>query len=268
MGPRESSASRGWLSSSPLDDERRRLALCFAAAVAFVEIVAALIPLHRPTAPPRHDIVMVTTITRRVPPPVVHTPRPIVHTHKVAPTQVAARVVSPARPSRNEHRNRVASAPAVPHIRFKPAHIHVVTGGHGFGSSRAAKPLTGGTNGTGTSGNGNGTGGLPAAQQPCGYVDFVPDGSPDIDQATGRIWQQVQIVVHFPDGSAQTLQLDYPWYYPARAVDPFFPENANLPATFQFPPPDQRAQEPPLVQYVMAHTTPHGYTLLRNCPNG
>lgn len=144
-------------------------------------------------------------------------------------------------------------------------------GGHGFGSSRSAKPLTGGTanggTGSGTSGTGNGTGGLPAAQQPCGYVDFVPQGTPQIDQSTGRVWERVQIVVHFPDGSSQAVPLDYPWYYASRSDDPFFPENRSVPATFQFPPPDQRSAEPPVVQYVMQHTTADGYTLLRNCPN-
>lgn len=126
-----------------------------------------------------------------------------------------------------------------------------------------------GGNGTGESGNGNGTGGAPAAHEPCGYVDFEPnEADARVDQATGRVWEYISILVHFPDGSDQTVPLDYPFYYASQANDPFLPGHANIPATFQFPPAAQRDNEPPLVQYVMQHTTPDGYTLLHECPKG
>jgi hypothetical protein len=97
-------------------------------------------------------------------------------------------------------------------------------------------------------------------------VEFLPSQQPRIDQATGRIWEYVSLRVHFPDGTQDTLDLDYPFYYPAESEDPFLPGHDNIPATFQFPPPDKRDSEPSLVQYVIQHTSSDGYTLLRDCP--
>jgi hypothetical protein len=82
---------------------------------------------------------------------------------------------------------------------------------------------------------------------------------------TGRVTEHIAIVVHFNDGHEEHVVLDYPWSYPGRAEDPFVPGNANVPALFQFPPEDQRSNEPPLVQYVMKYTTRQGYTRLRDC---
>lgn len=143
-------------------------------------------------------------------------------------------------------------------------------GAQGAGTSKSAKAQTGGIgpggNGTGESGSGTGTGGAPAAHEPCGFVEFQPTDNPIVDKSTGRIWEKIEMKVHFPDGSEQSVDLDYPWYYPSKNADPFMPENSDIPTTFQSPPPDKVSSEPPLVQYVIQHSSADGYTKLRDCP--
>ena len=94
---------------------------------------------------------------------------------------------------------------------------------------------------------------------------FQPNASPTVDSSSGRVWEHITMTVHFPDHSQQSIDLDYPFYYPSRAVDPYFPENNSVPATFQFPPTARRNSEPPLVEYVIQHTGVDGYTTLRSC---
>jgi hypothetical protein len=288
LNRRESSARSGWLSSfigndSPQAD-RRRLVIGFALAIALHEIVALVFPWHpEPAVQPPEPQVTIAKVVRiehrplPTPKPTPRptpkpTPRPIVHSKIVAPTHVKPRVVNPGRPSQHNKVRHIASARPRVHTRFhrKPAPIHVEMGGHGAGTSTKAKAETGGIGpggtGTGESGNGNGAGGAPAAQEPCGYVEFEPNETIVEDQATGRVWEHITMTVHFPDGSQQSVDLGYPWYYPSRAEDPFLPQNSKLPATFQFPPPDQRDNQSPLVQYVIAHTTTDGYTKLHECP--
>jgi hypothetical protein len=86
-----------------------------------------------------------------------------------------------------------------------------------------------------------------------------------VDSATGRIWEHIEIRVQFPDGTQQMQPLDYPFYYPSKAADPF-EQSTTSEALFQFPPSGQRAGEPDLVQYVMSHTRPDGTTVLKECP--
>lgn len=272
------SAPRGWLSSFIRDlssgstqANRRRLVVAFALALAIVEITAMTIPKHTYAIPEppieRITLAKMVRIVHRAPP----TPKPIVHTKVVAETHVQPRVVNPGAPAQHQRVHRIASARPKIHTHYhsKPT-VHVPTGGHGLGTSKTAKAVTGGVGpggtGTGESGAGVGTGGAPAANEPCGFVDFAPNDKPTIDQKTGRIWEYVAIIVHFPDGSQQSVDLDYPFFYNSAADDPFMPGNGNIPATFQFPPPNQAAAEPPLVQYVMAHTSSDGYTTLRDCP--
>jgi hypothetical protein len=84
------------------------------------------------------------------------------------------------------------------------------------------------------------------------------------------MWEYIAMTVHFPDGSQQSVDLDYPWYYPDAQADPWSDynekNNPNAPTPFIFPPPDKASTEPPLVQYVMKHTTAEGLTTLRDCP--
>lgn len=100
--------------------------------------------------------------------------------------------------------------------------------------------------------------------EPCGYVDFIPFKIPTID-STGRRYEHISLVVHFADGSTQSVDLDYPFVYASTETDPFVPRNANLPALFQFPPPGSNV--PDLLAYVIRHTTPEGYTKLKPCPD-
>jgi hypothetical protein len=287
---RESSANGGWLSSFFGDDvsaqpgqgARRRLIFAFALAIGIHEIFAGLFPWGQHTiAPAPKETITIAKITRiehrPKPTPTPRpkpkpTPRPIVHAKVIAETHVKPRIVNPGNPSQQHHVKRIASARPLVHTRFhsKPATVHVPMGGQGAGTSKKAKALVGGIGpggtGTGESGSGTGSGGAPAAHEPCGYVEFEPNDSPTVDKPTGRIWEHIAMKVHFPDGSEQSVDLSYLWYYPSKSVDPFMPGNDNVPATFQFPPADHNANQSPLVEYVIAHTTPDGFTTLRDCP--
>lgn len=282
---RESSGSRGWLSSffgdessaGPKQAARRRLLVAFALAIAIHEIAAGLFPWRQHTIPQSpKEVITVAKLTRieHRPTPTPKpkpTPQPVVHAKKIAETHVKPRIVNPGSPSQQQHIKRIAQAAPTVQTRFhnKPVR-HVVMGGQGAGTSKKAKALSGGagTGGTGTgeSGTGTGTGGAPAAHEPCGYVEFQPTDNPIVDKATGRMWEKIQMTVHFPDNTEQSVDLDYTWYYPSKDADPFMPENNSVPATFQFPPPEQRDNQPPLVQYVIQHTSPDGYTKLHDCP--
>jgi hypothetical protein len=282
---REPSARSGWLSWLFGDDtpapqaNRRRLLFAFAVAIAIHEIAAGVVPWHTQTLPPAPvetlTIAKITRIEHRATPTPrptpAPTPKPIVHAKVIAETHVTPRIINPGNPSQHQHVKRIASARPLVHTRFhsRAATIHVPTGGHGAGTSKNAKALTGGIgpggNGTGESGTGSGTGGAPAAHEPCGFVDFFETEDPTIDSATGRIWEHIMIKVHFPDGTEQSVPLDYAFYYPSKDQDPF-QQTSTKEAAFQFPPPDKRADEPPLVQYVMDHTTSAGFTKLHECP--
>ena len=119
-------------------------------------------------------------------------------------------------------------------------------------------------NGAGGAGNGDATG-----TQPCGYVEFADPHGSRYDAATGGYWVDVQMTVHFPDRHTESLLLDYAWYYSNAATNPWSPQNVddpNFPTKFQAPPPAKRAGEGALVQYVIAHSTADGRTLLKDCP--
>lgn len=285
---RESSVWRGWLSSFSGDDStnagkaaaRRRLLFAFAVAIALHEILFGIFPWHARSAPPPNETIATIKITRivhRPHPKPKPTPKPTPQptpkraVHTFSETHVQPHTINPGNPSEKQRIKRVASARPLVHTKYhsKPATVHVPTGGHGSGTSTKAKVANGsiGTGGTGTgeSGTGSGTGGAPAGEEPCGYVNFEPYDERE-DRATGRVWEYIAIEVHFPDGTSESQNLDYPFYYPTPDQDPFLPGHQNLPATFQFPPPDKRADEPPLVQYVIRHTSSDGFTVLRDCP--
>lgn len=266
---RGSSGGTGWFSSLLELGFRRRMVIAVAAALAIHEILAGLVPWRTTTIPPEQPETI--TIARLVRIEHRPTPRPIVHAHVIAPTNVQPTVVNPGKPSENQHIKRVASARPLVRTRYHsaPARIHVPVGGHGAGTSRSAQAATGGvgTGGTGTgeSGQGTGTGGAPAAHEPCGYVDFLPFDPPTIESSTGRYWEHITIIVRFPDRTNQSIDLDYPFYYPSLAKDPFRNETTKT-ATFQFPPAGKSV--PSLVQYVIDHTRPDGTTVLKDCPAG
>jgi hypothetical protein len=257
------------------DSDLRRFVLAFAAALAIHEVFAALVPWNTQSLSPapaeKITIAKLVRIEHRATPAPspVPTPTPFVQTHTPAPTHVRPRIVNPGKPAEKQRVKRIASAHPLVRTRHhsKPS-VHVPVGGHGAGTSKKAVALTGslgpGGTGTGTSGNANGAGGAPEGIEPCGYVEFYETADPTIDPSTGQVWEHLMISVHFPGGAQQTQPLDYPFYYASRDQDPFM-QNTRV-ATFQFPPPAQRADEPALVQYVMQHTTPDGLTKLKDCP--
>jgi hypothetical protein len=147
--------------------------------------------------------------------------------------------------------------------------IPVGAQGAGAGNRSGAGSLGNGTagNGAGNSGSGNG----PAAgSEPCGFVEFSDPHGSRYDPRTHGFWVDIRMSVHFPDGRTESILLDYPWYYTGEASNPWSRGNLNdpgFPTTFQAPPPDKLPNEPPLVQYVIGHSTKEGFTLLRDCPS-
>jgi hypothetical protein len=121
--------------------------------------------------------------------------------------------------------------------------------------------------GTGTSAE---NGSAPeTGEQPCGFVTFSDPHGSRFDAQTRGFWVDIRMSVHLADGSSQSVMLDYPWYYPSEAANPWSDQNLKDPAfptRLQPPPPGKMGSEPPLVQYVVAHSTPNGMTLLRDCP--
>lgn len=147
------------------------------------------------------------------------------------------------------------------------AEFDVPSGASGAGSG--SQTGTGGDGASRSGGGdrgGNGTGGA----QPCGFVTFSdPDGS-RYDAATGGFYVTIAMTVHYSNGGTASTALDYQWYYPSEAANPWSRRNRddpNFPTTFQQPPPDKRDAEPSLVRYVMDHTSADGYTLLKECPS-
>lgn len=226
--------------------------LSFAVAIAFIEILCALLPTYAPKA--NGTVAARVTILREqhraIPTP---TPAPLrtpVPAKRIAPTQRAAAVIAPGASHRSP--------------KVTPRHAAPITRAR---SNRPVWDVAGGQagSGPGTGVSGAGQGGGQAAQQPCGAVDF--DSAPVFarDPQTGLyVYNNIKMSVHLPDGTTQSIQLNWPWHYKDPNMDPF--KHADAPLWLQFPPKAIRAQEPPLVQYVMAHTTPEGSTELGDCP--
>jgi hypothetical protein len=263
---------RGWLGLLFGKDDTRRMLVAFAIAVALHEIVAGLIPPSRQAAPPEREIVTRVTVARvlvrptptPLPPP---TPHPVIpRTHHVAALEVVAVAASNGASARKEIVHRVGAArPRPPRVQHAKPIWDIPLGGQGAGAGKAtgAGSLGSGGSGTGAAGNGNGSGG-EAGTQPCGFVTFMDPHGARYDSQTHGFWVDVQMSVHFPDGHNASVMLDYPWYYPNSAANPF--ENEQVPMLFQWPPADKTAGEPDLVQYVMQHSAQPGITLLKDCP--
>ncbi len=156
--------------------------------------------------------------------------------------------------------------PVTVHTSPSPAPAIPTPGeGAGAGKGAGAGSLGSGTNGSGTAdaGTGAGSGGAP-----CGAVDFSARGPATFNAKTGFYERtNVTAIVHYADGTSQTVALDWTWRFKSEDLDPFNP-NADAPMFFQFPPRSQRASEPPAVQYIMQNSKAYGGTRLRSdCPN-
>jgi hypothetical protein len=213
------------------------------------EVAAGFIPGLSPSEPPAERItrVVITKIEKRPTPKPSPTPR-----ITPPPAHVLAPVATKVLPNPGQ-----AGAPRPkPHTKYHSKPIwDILPGGQGAGSGRSGK-------GTGAGGVGHGIGG--GGTEPCGYVTFSPGGAP-AQTATGIIYNGVRMAVHFPDGHAETLVLDYPWHYRTTGADPF--KNESVPMLFQYPPAGLRYSQPALVQYVMTHSTGGGFTKLNDCPS-
>lgn len=251
--------------------EARRFALALVAALAVHAIFASILPGLPSLRAPRTS-----------PPTRVH----ILHVARVAPTPTPKPSPAPIAPVPSH-----ALHPVDRHVsgaEAAPKRVHAAGGASvtpppiatpvapaplasSAGQSAGAGNRTGvgslGTGGTGSGAAAAGSGsGASAAVTPCGFVNII---ALQRERVGEYVRVRVEISVRLSDGSAQIALLDYPFLYPNDIGDPFSPEHRNdptYPVTFQTPPPELRANEPPLVQYVIAHSTPAGFTVLKPCP--
>ncbi len=268
----------GWLSSVFGHTYTRRILVALACSVALHEIVAGLIPPFLKPLPDQKEVVERVAIMRVVAKPTpTPTPRPTptppphamaVATNNVTPTLAPVIPRPEGKAARKEAIKRAGAArPKPPKVHYQTKPIwDIPTGGQGAGAGRVAGAgsLGNGTNGTGTGNAGTGAGGGGA---PCGAVDFMSQGEAIYDDGT-RTYDRnnVKAIVHYADGSSQTVDLDWTWHFKSEMQDPF--RNAAAPMLFQFPPPSQRASEPDPVQYIMRYSRETGTTRLQDdCPN-
>ena len=266
------SSEPGWLGVVFGSGFARRITIAIAISLALHEILAALLP----GAPQQEHVqeyvanVEVLHVVKATPTPVPRpTPAPVpVRNHAIVLAVPQKKTVIKAPSGASAHKEVIHHAGAARPKPQKISHakpiwdIPVGAQGAGAGKGTGAGSLANGTNGTGTGSNGNGSGSQAAA---CGEVDFSVTGIPRYDRASGfYVYDRVKLIVHMSDGTQQELPLDYPWRYKSEAGDPFL--HSNVPTFFEFPPENMRANEPPIVQYVMKHTNSYGGTTLNNCP--
>jgi hypothetical protein len=193
-------------------------------------------------------------------------------TQTPAPRAVVAQtaVVTPLAVARSATVHRAVSRRALPPAPMKEAPNakpvwDTANGGATAGTSFAGD---GGTGAAGVGAQANG-GDAAGADQPCGFVEFSDPHGSQYDPHTRGFWVDIRMSVHFADGSSQSVMLDYPWYYPSEAANPWSSQNAKdlaFPTRFEAPPAAKAVGEPPLVKYVLEHSSPEGLTLLRDCP--
>jgi len=268
----------GWLESIFGHTFTRRIVVAVACSIAVHEIFAGLIPSFLKPLPEgdvRVERVAILRVAAKPTPTPTPRPTPTPPRHVVA---VAKNNVSPTvAPVVPKAEGKAARKEAIKHAgaaRPKPPKVHyqtkpvwdVPTGAQGAGAGRiaGAGSLGNGTNGTGTGNAGNGAGGGGA---PCGAVDFFSPGDAIYNDASHTYERNnVRAIVHYSDGSSQTVELDWTWHYRSEMDDPF--RNAAAEMLFQFPPSSQRASEPDPVQYIMRYSRETGTTKLKDdCPN-
>jgi hypothetical protein len=243
----------------------RRLALAVACSIALHEIAIVLIPPQAPPAPPDGKIVAHVTIARIVPTPA---PRPSPTPTPPPEHAIVHELAAAGAHARIEPIKHIGSKrPTPPHAHYAtPDAAPVPTGGEGAGAQNGAgagsqSTVNGNGNGTGSNGSGNGA-------TICGAVDFEATGKARYD-AQHSLYERSNIIatVYYADGSSERIPLDWTWTYANEDADPFNP-SSSAPMLFQFPPEEQRANEPEIIQYIIAHTTPAGRTNLNElCPS-
>ena len=249
-----------------------RFALALVAAVALHALLASILPgfpslrsQHRSAPPERIHIMHVARV--------VPTPVPTPSSAPIAPRASQAlhpipQTLSGAEAARAPLHAAGGASVTPPPIAPPVAPAPVPSSaGQSAGAGRHGGVGSLGTGGTGSGAAATGSGsGASAGVTPCGYVNIIALQRERVD---GYVRVRVEISVRLSDGSARIARLDYPFLYPNDVGDPFSPQHLNdpnYPVTFQTPPPELRATEPPLVQYVIAHSTPEGFTVLKPCP--
>lgn len=255
----------------------RRALVALACSLALHEIIAGLIPPLLPRPEPEKETVQHVAIVQvRIAPTPTPTPRPspsppplVSLAHNNAQPTIAPPVPQPEGKAAHKEaikREAAARPKPPPSVHATPIWQTVPTGGQGAGagSKSGAGSLGNGTSGNGTGVTGSGTGG---GGGPCGAVDFVAKGDAAYDPQSGQYTRDnVKAIVHYADGSARTVDLDWTWHFRSESADPF--KNPDAPMYFQFPPAGQRGDEPPVVQYIMRYSSAKGKTLLNEaCPN-
>ena len=108
------------------------------------------------------------------------------------------------------------------------------------------------------------------AETPCGVVTFLPHNAPRY--SNGTAYETVRATVSFMDGHTETAEFPYQWVYPnGEQTDPWSSTNLKKPdfeIPMQLPPPGAATNLPPLIQYIVKHTGPSGFTDLADCPKG
>ncbi len=255
-----------------LGEPKNRLLLAVAISIAIHEAAAGLVPqgLARPT--PSTEV-----ITRRAQP-----------AHRAALDPVADAAAGARRGARScgsngsnaapRRRCRLRKEPRKPRAdpRSRSAASALTSSSRpvwdAAGSANAGAMVASARSaaGGGTAAGAGGAGVAPSGDtRSCGFVTFSDPHGSQYDSRTRGFWVDIRMAVRFSDGSTQSMILDYPWYYPSEAANPWSDQNLrdpNFPTRFQQPPSEKAAGEPPLVQYVMTHSTADGLTLLRDCP--
>jgi hypothetical protein len=252
-----------WLAAMFGGTYQRRILVAIACSIALHEIFAGLVPPFLKAAPPDKETVEHVVIARvKVKPSPTPSPTPT-----PAPQRVIAVIPNSGVQAKVEVIKRIAAAHVKPPkvIHAKPIWDIVPTPGQGAGAGNRSGA---GSLGTGGQGNGTGNQGNGAGAGPCGAVDFEVRGGAILNSTNG-MWERnnVNAIVHFADGTAQTVPLDWTWRFKSEDEDPFNPK-VDIPMLFQFPPVSQRASEPQLVQHIMRYSRLNGHTILNDqCPN-
>jgi hypothetical protein len=243
--------------------------LAFAISFGLHEAAAGLVPRNVVEASPREIVTHARILTVAVRPVATPVPRRL-KPRRIRNPRVSAKK-APAAPARrlgthsNPH-NTIAPRTAVRSEPAQFANSKPVWDVEGSIAGAASGKSAGSGNGSGTQGNGSGS---ASANAPCGFVVFSDPHGSQFDPRTRGFWVDIRMSVHFADGSSQSTVLDYPWYYADESANPWSDQNLrdpSFPTRFQSPPPNKIAGEPPLVQYVVTHSTPDGLTLLKDCP--
>ena len=248
----------------------RRLAVAFALSIALHEIAAGLVPSNPGQRRPQDEVVTharIIVIARRPSPP--PTPQVLIRQrHVPALTRIRARTAEGQAGARTPMRVANSVAPKTNRASSSKPLWDVTNVQASPGASLAGDGIAATGAGSGSGDQGNETG-AASGDQPCGFVTFSDPHGSQFDTRTRGFWVDIRMSVHFSGGTSQSMILDYPWYYPTEAANPWSDQNLrdpNFPTRFQSPPAEKIAGEPPLVKYVMERSTPDGMTLLHDCP--